>query len=262
MPKVYIRNRQMTVGNNALKKGNTAMKKAFCAIGTVSVLFLTCIDSPLSDVEITDFGLISGMFIVSKDFNASRTIETVSASIRDKNLFGIHIKNGSVTVNGQTMSFESISKTYLRNIPVTRDNTYTFVVTLPNGDTSISVVTTPKAEFGEVSYPDPIHIQQDSAIHWTEIAGSGNYLDISLNVKHPSDTFPVTYFTYTAVERSIDDNGRCALTHDMFDPSRHTGDGTLTLTRKSLGDISKKLRIPSSAMATFKWSRSDLRLVK
>lgn len=233
------------------------MKKTLFTIGTISLLFLTCIDSPLSDVEITDFGLISGMFLVSKDFNANQTTELVTVAIRDKNLFGIHIKNGSVTVNGLSMAFNPISKTYHHTIQVIKEKVYTFVVTLPNGDTSISVVTTPKAEFGEVSYPDPIHIQQDSAIHWTDFAGSGTTLEILLVVKYYSDTLPITR---TVFERTIDDNGRFALTHDLFDPSRHTGDGTLTLKRESIVTASNKLRMGSLATATFKWSRSDIRL--
>jgi hypothetical protein len=236
------------------------MKKTLCATGTILPLFFACLESPLSDVEITDFNLISGSFMIIKKCGETINTSIIQVIIHDKNLFSVQVKNGSVMVNGKTMRFNPLLNMYeLDNISIVKDSTYTFITTLSNGDTCISVVKTPKVEFGQVSCPNPINTLQDSAITWTDFAGMGTNLDLSFQVNLCSDTPMVNQ---TIIQRTIADNGRFALTHDLFDHSCHLGNGNLSLKRQSTGKASGKLRIGSIVIASFEWNRTDVRLVK
>jgi hypothetical protein len=227
------------------------MKKHLCSVCAIFPFFFGCIDSPLSDVEITDFGLITGSFIVDK-YNSADV--SVTATIRDKNSFGVHIKNGSVTVNGANMSYDDVAKIYKKNnLPVVKDSAYTFVITLSNGDTCASMVRTPKAEFGVVTCPDSLHILRDTAITWTDFAGAGTYLDYCLGVDSDADTI---HLYEMVTQSSIVDTGGIALTHGLFDPAHDTGRGILTLKRRSTGKVSLLLRSGSDISSTFKWQKS------
>jgi len=227
------------------------MNKCLCVIGAILPFLFGCGDSALSDVEIDDFGLISGTFTVDK---SNGTDVSVTAAIRDKNAYGVHIKNGSVTINGAEMNFGDAGKVYQKNnLPVVKNSVYTFVITLPNGDTSVSVIRTPKAEFGVVTCPDTIHIRKDTAITWSDFAGAGNYLDFYLYVNSDSNTVPM-YELVT--QRSFVDSGRIALTSGMFNPHKDIGSGYFTLIKQTTGNTSLLLRSGSKISSTFKWQQS------
>jgi hypothetical protein len=227
------------------------MKKSLCVIGAILPFLLGCMDSALSDVEIDDFGLISGTFTVDK---SNGTDVSVTAAIRDKNSYGVHIKNGSVTINGAEMDFGDAGKVYQKNnLPVVKNSVYTFVITLPSGDTSQSVIRTPKAEFGVVTCPDTIHIRRDTAVTWSDFAGAGNYLDYTLHVRSDAETDPVYEI---AAQGSIVDSGRLVFASSMFNPTHDFGLGYLMLFKKTTGNTSLLLRSGSEISSTFKWQAS------
>jgi hypothetical protein len=223
-----------------------------CCITPILLLF-ACIDSPLSDIELTEFDVVRGVFQIEKRFGGSSSVN-VSAYFRDKNDFGVRIKNGSVTVNGVVMNFDGVMKRYEKdNIPVVKDSTYTFVVTLTNDDTCVATVRTPKAEFGIVEYPATITISDDTVITWSDSTGRGTYMTITLLVDSEADS---SHLSTTVFHRTIVDSGSFALTRDLFNPGLHTGDGSLKLTRQGTGSVSLKLRSGSQASSTYEWWRS------
>jgi hypothetical protein len=227
------------------------MNKYLYVVGAILPFLLDCGESALSDVEIDDFGLISGTFTVDKN---NGTDVSVTASIQDKNSYGVHIKNGSVTVNGAEMNYADVSEVYKKdNLPVEKNSVYTFVITLPNGDTSMSVIRSPKAEFGIVTFPDTVHIRKDTAITWSDFAGVGNYLDFYLYVNSDSTVEPLYEL---AAHGTFVDTGRIALTTGMFNPHKDVGPGYFTLIKQTTGNTSLLLRSGSKISSTFKWQKS------
>ncbi|MBN1129439.1 MAG: hypothetical protein JXA71_10655 [Chitinispirillaceae bacterium] len=225
---------------------------ALSGVALIPVL-LACIDSPLSDIELTDFDVVRGEFQVEKRFGNGSAVN-VSAYFRDKNGFGVRIKNGSVTVNGVEMNFDGVMKRYEKdNLPVVADSAYTFVVTLTNDDTCMAAIRTPVAEFGIVEYPSTLTISGDTAVTWSDSAGRGTYMTITMTVDSDTDS---SNLATTIFHRTIIDSGSFALTSDLFNPSQHTGNGSLKLTRAGTGTVSLKLRSGSSAASMFQWWRS------
>jgi hypothetical protein len=232
------------------------MKRMIIPFATICTLLVKCADSPLSDIEITGFDVIEAEFHVLKTFWTSSTSHSTCAYLWDKNHNAIRIKNGTVKVNGVELAYDQIFKWYntpVSDVPVSKNSLYTFVITLPNGDTCVSRITTPPAEFGTVSYPNPIHILQDTAISCSDFSGSGNSLLIDLQVDSDADT--ISYYG-PVLYQNIPDNGRFALTHDLFNPAYHTGNGLLKLKRITGAQASGKLRGGSTIVADFEFSRN------
>jgi len=232
------------------------MKRMIMPLAAICVLLIKCADSPLSDIEITSFDVIEAEFHVLKTFLTSSTGHSISAYLWDKNHNAIRIKNGTVKVNGVELAYNSFFKYYnspLTDVPVSKNSLYTFVITLPNGDTCVSQITTPSAEFGTVSYPNPVHILQDTAISWSDFSGQVNALMIELFVDSDADTISAIEMVFS---RTINDSGRFALTHDLFNPTRHTGNGSFKLTRTTGAQASGKLRGGSVVVTNFELFRN------
>jgi hypothetical protein len=220
-----------------------------------------CIDSPLSDVELNDFSVLKITCSVDQQMSVSSVQKYCRVQIVDKNGFGVKIKNGSVSVNGTNLSYDDFFKIYgmpLSGIPVTKNTLYIFVITLSNGDTCMARVVTPRTEFGTVVCPSPIHLLQDTAITWTDFAGEPNQISLEIDVDSDADTVSRLERVFSG---TVPDAGRCALTHDLFDPARQTGKGSVTLSSMTVGSVSDKVRGGSEVTARFSYER-DVAIVR
>ena len=158
---------------------------AFAASAAALLLSLCLCSSPLSDVDITDFGVIGLSASIEKWFCDTGLLrQEVRALVYDKNLASVRIRNGGAAVNDSVMVYDSgaVMPCYEKdNFPATKNTACRFVITLSNGDRCTSTVVTPQAEYGAVSHPDPFRISQGAAITWTDVA-PGSPVDITLTL--------------------------------------------------------------------------------
>lgn len=137
-----------------------------------SALLISCA-SPLEDVEITDFGLIRATFNVYSDIDKKVTgspsqLKTIEAIFEDKNYHNMQLKGASVMVNGVPMSYDdnALVRRYKSSLALKANTDYTFVVTLVNGDTAVSVLTTDEIDFGGLSYNTQLTKGVDYTVTW------------------------------------------------------------------------------------------------
>jgi hypothetical protein len=201
-----------------------------------AVMFSMCrCSSPLSDVDITDFGVIGMSASIDKWFcDTGISRQEVRAFVYDKNLASVRIKNGGVMINGTAMAYDStvIMPCYRKDdIQVTPQTAYRFVITISNGDRCTSTVVTPPAEFGTVTVPDTVHISNGTTITWTAVA-QGSPVDITLTQVTGSRT---------VFQRSgVPDSGRI-----VIPPSADTtlaGKARFEMKRSTVGTIAGQLR--------------------
>jgi hypothetical protein len=214
--------------------------------------FIGC-SSPLSDVDITDFGVINGSFAITESFNsAGGTSQTVRASLTDKNFANVEIKDGGVTVNGTAMTYDdnTFVQCYTKdNLVLAKNTLYRFVITLSNAATCTSSVTTPPAAFGTVMVPSTISLSQGATVTWTDTARSS-----SVNVTLSLDSLSRIVFQQAALV----DDGKVVIPAES--DSTLTGRATLTLARKNTGTVAAPLRGGDiSASVTFTASVTIIR---
>ena len=95
------------------------MRRTVLSSALLCALFVTCLESPLSDVEFSNFDVIRAVLTVEKKFTPGSSSRLVRATLNDKNGFNIELKNGSVNANHTPLSFDSNWKWYEQtNIPV------------------------------------------------------------------------------------------------------------------------------------------------
>ena len=141
----------------------------FLAITTM--LFVGCSSSALEDVEISDFNLIRATYnvYIEQETNAS-TRKTIEVIIEDKNYHKFEIKGASVTVNGIRMKYDNndlVRRYKTDKISIKANTTYTFVVTLANGESATSVLTTDKIDFNGLTYAPQLTQGQDYTVSWS-----------------------------------------------------------------------------------------------
>ncbi len=113
-------------------KGSQTYLNMFVAIAAIA-LGSSC-QSPLSDVPISEPSVVRVVALVERDvYTTGGVAHTVEATLLDKHNEFIHLKEGSVKVNGLDMSY-SWPRGYVRDdLQVVPDKDYTFNVTLADG---------------------------------------------------------------------------------------------------------------------------------
>jgi hypothetical protein len=203
-------------------------------VASLTISLCRC-SSPLSDVDITDFGVIGISANIDKWFgDAGLLRQEVRALVYDKNLASVRIKNGGVTVNGSAMAYDSaiIMPCYRKDdLNVMPNTACRFVITISNGDRCTSTVVTPPAEFGTVTAPDTVRISSGATITWTDVA-PGSHADIALTL----DAGNRTVFQRSGVF----DSGRIVI--PPVADTTLTGNARFEIKRSTVGTVAAQLR--------------------
>lgn len=156
---------------NPLSTKSTLLTATLFSVAT-SLLFSSC-ESPLSDVEITDPGTLITTFSADRTMLDDGTVNTaLSATLLDKNLASIELKNGQVKVNGQQMSVYEILNISTYHIPeatVSLNTEYNFEVVLANGQSYAGTVTTAGKTFTSFTVPTNATRDSDLTVSWQDV---------------------------------------------------------------------------------------------
>ena len=222
---------------------------------TISILYLAvttiflvgCKSSALEDVEITDFNLIRATYniYIEKETNAS-TIKTIEVIIEDKNYHKFEIKGGTVTVNGIRMTYDNsdlVRRYKTDKLSIKSNISYTFVITLANGDTATSVLTTDEIDFDGLSYAPQLIQGQDYTVSWSNKG-------TNMGAKFWLYDTPEFSSLHEVFDEVINDNGSVTLVGSSTESSKYpdvTNSG-FKLTRTGTSIVSDKFRSASAAV--------------
>lgn len=166
----------------------------------LATLFFSSCESPLSDVEITDPGTLITTFSVDRTMLDDGTVNTgLSATLLDKNLASIELKNGQVKVNGQEMSVYELLNISTYHIPeatVSLNTQYNFEVVLANGESYAGTVMTPDKTFTSFTVPTNATRDSDLTISWQDVYVYDEFI-ITTDLTSPTGAVVGPQFTLT-----------------------------------------------------------------
>jgi hypothetical protein len=225
------------------------VRHAAALFALVTPLFFSSCESPLSDVEITDPGVLQTHFVVERALLDNGTVlSSLNAIILDKNLASIELKNGQVKVNGQQMSeteILNISTYYIPAATVDLNTDYEFEVVLANGQSHSGTVTTQEKTFTSLTVPSASSVDSDLTISWQDVYVHDDLI-ISLNLTSPAGTVPGATFTLTAEQMQA---GSFAIPKSNFATPTGITSATITLTGARYGTIDPKFRDGSATIS-------------
>jgi hypothetical protein len=126
-------------------------------------------------------------------------LKSLQATLLDKNLASVQLKNGHVKVNGQEMSVAeilNISTYYVPSATVNLSTNYDFEIVLANGETYAGTVTTPAKTFSSVTAPSSSTADSDLTISWQDAYVYDEFI-ISLGLTSPSGVVAGATFSLT-----------------------------------------------------------------
>ena len=188
IPLLPRQNRRSSIVFQYIPWSNAKIKWLF-----LSPLFLGC-SSPLEEIEVHDFDLIRATFNVIKEISSEGVVtDLIELQISDKNYKGFELKNGSITVNGQPMTYKNkpLINAYYSNLEISPNTQYEFVVTLANGDSAKSTITTPEMPIRSITFAESITLGEDYFITWDKTPQSVHasfHLDDNSFGENPSYT--------------------------------------------------------------------------
>lgn len=214
----------------------------------ITVLFSNC-ESALSDIEITDPGVLQPHFVVERALLDNGTVlSSLHANIFDKNLASVELKNGMVKVNGQQMSITEILNISTYHIPAAAVNLnaqYLFEVVLPNGDSYGGTVITPEKAFTALTAPSSSTANSDLTVSWQDVYVHDEMI-ISLALTSPAGTVPGATFTLTPAQMQA---GSFVIPKSNFATPAGITSVMITMTGANYGVIDSKFRTGSSAIS-------------
>jgi hypothetical protein len=215
----------------------------------ITLFFFNGCDSALSDIEITDPGVLQTHFVVERALLDDGTIlSSLQATLLDKNLASVELKNGKIKVNGQQMSVTEILNISTYHIPaasVALSTDYNFEVILANGKSHTGTVTTPQKTFTSVTVPSTNNVNSDLTISWQDVYVHDDLI-ISLNLTSPAGTVPGAVFTLTPSQMQ---SGSFVIPKSNFATPQGITSITLTLTGVTYGTIDPKFRNGSGTIS-------------
>lgn len=159
---------------------------------SLSLLFIAC-ESPLSEQNITDPGLIAPVLQVQKEISYKGTVYyRYRCDIYDKLLRSVELNNGSITVNGKKlMVIKDIVGSYYTlddtQVPYALNSTYSFVITLSDNSTYNGMVTSHTDSLREFVVPSEQDTTQTMTVSWKgTVPGASMYLTIATSYKTPN----------------------------------------------------------------------------
>jgi hypothetical protein len=225
------------------------LRHAVNLIAITLILFFTNCESSLSDIEITDPGVLITNFTVERALLDNGTVlYSLHATIFDKNLASVELKNGQVKVNGQQMSETEILNVSTYHIPaatVDLNTDYNFEVVLANGQRYSGMVKTQEKTFTSVTVPSNSNVDNDLTISWQDVY-LHDALIISLNLTSPSGTVPGATFTLTPEQMEA---GSFVIPKSNFATPQGITSITITLTGARYGTIDPKFRSGSGTIS-------------
>jgi hypothetical protein len=214
----------------------------------VFMSFFSACDSPLSDVEITDPGLLHTSFVVERSLLENGTVlGALTTTILDKNLASVELKNAQVKVNGQQMSVSEILNIKVYHIPsatVNLDTKYDFVIALSDGKSYGGTVTTQAKTFTSVTVPASPSKDNDLVISWNDVYVHDE-LVITVNLTSPAGTVPGPTFTLTPAQIQA---GTYTIPKASFATPTGITSSMITLTGIERGTIDSKFRSGSGTI--------------
>lgn len=213
------------------------------------ISFFSSCDSALSDIEVTDPSVLQTHFVVERALLDNGTVlGSLHATILDKNLASVELKNGEIKVNGQKMSVTEILNISTYHLPaatVNLDTEYTFEMVLANGETHTGTVTTQPKTFISVTVPSNSSADSDLTVSWQD-AYVHDDLVISLNLTSPAGTVPGATFTLTPAQMEA---GSFVIPKSNFATPQGITSVTITLTGARYGTIDPEFRSGSGTIS-------------
>jgi hypothetical protein len=232
---------------NPLLAKHSRQAVTFFAFAT-SLLFSNC-ESALSDVEITDPGLLQTYFVVERTLQDNGTVlSSLHTTIFDKNLASVEIKDGHLKVNGQQMSVAeilNISTYYIPDATVNLNTTYNFELVLPNGQSHSGTVTTQEKTFTSVTVPSTASVDSDLTISWQDVYLHDDLI-ISVNLTSPAGTVAGPTFSLTDAQMQ---EGSFVIPKSSFATPEGITSATITLTGAKYGTIDSQFRSGSATIS-------------
>jgi hypothetical protein len=214
-----------------------------------TTLFFSNCDSALSDVEITDPGVLQTHFVVERALLEDGTVlSSLHTTILDKNLASVELKNGQVKVNGQQMSVTEILNISTYHIPgatVALDTDYDFEVVLANGQSHTGTVTTQQKTFTSLTVPSSSNVDSDLTISWQDVYVH-DALIISLGLTSPAGTVAGATFELTPAQMQA---GSFVIPKSNFATPQGITSVSITLTGARYGTIDSKFRNGSATIS-------------
>jgi hypothetical protein len=218
-----------------------------CAIGC-TLLFSNC-DSALSDLEITDPGLLQTHFVVERALlQDGSVVAGLTTTILDKNLASVELKNGQVKVNGQQMTtgeLLNVTYYYIPSAAVDLNTEYDFEVVLSDGQSYSGSVTTPAETFTSLTVPSNPSINEDMTISWQDVYVHDDLI-ITLDLTSPAGTVPGATFTLTAEQM---EQGSFVIPKSNFATPSGVTSVIIKLTGANYGTTDPKFRSGSSTIS-------------
>lgn len=214
----------------------------------IATLFWGC-ESALSDIDITDPGVLITNFSVDRAMQDDGTIlSSLSATILDKNLGSVELKNGQVKVNGEQMSPTELLNITTYRLPgatVNVNTDYTFQVVLSNGQSYSGTVTTPEKTFTALTVPSSSTADSDLPISWRDAYVYDNFI-INLNLTSASGIVEGPTFNLTPEQMEA---GSYVIPKSSFSVVEGITSVTVRLTGVKYGTIDPKFRTGSGTIS-------------
>jgi hypothetical protein len=217
----------------------------------------SCTESALSDVVLTDPGLLLLEMRMEKDLSESSG-GNVTVWVRDKNEQALTLKEGDIQVEGQGLSV----KRNLANLPYyylasgyvdfEEGHDYSFTVILGNGERYSSILPIPDGNLREFSVPQYHRADQPLTLSWNPLNSAYDArLEWQLEVKTDSATH-----IETGSEKITPGTQRKTFPADFFD----LGEGELIsmeciLSTEIRGNVHPDFRSDSQLKGIFRWRK-------
>ncbi|MCB9198597.1 MAG: hypothetical protein H6600_09060 [Flavobacteriales bacterium] len=199
------------------------MKKLIPSLFLLAIIINSC-SSPLSDLPISDPGLVTPYIQVIYSDGEFGVASKISTCLNDKNGAYIELMEGNVAVNGDQMEYSMTCYKRTKNIDELTD--YTVTITLADSTEYPSKVKSP-AFFKKVDYPGKIAPNESFDISWS------SNLDQETQVKF--DVLDTAGIWVTIFNESTNQN-MITVDPDNY-PKGDISEGMITISRTNNGEL-------------------------
>ena len=205
-------------------------------------------DSPLSDLDLTDPGLIKPDIKISRSiYTTGTTTFSHTVWIYDKNDNSVNIQNGKVSINNVELSLKkavlsnapyySIDPAY--SLPFEFNKIYTCDIVLSDGKVYSSTVKSRSADIDSFVVPSTHDRTKDLLLEWEPVDPNEN-IDISMFYNFRTDTSSGTGARDIQIPNP--QSGMALIPKSYFDASTHITDATFTLESNIYGTTDDHFR--------------------
>ncbi len=242
------------------------MKKIISLLFFLFLILITgCTqDSPLSDTELTDPGLIKPDIQISRSFYSTGTTSfSHTAWIFDKNNNSVNIQNGKVLIDNIELKLKkavindapyySVDPSYL--LPFEFNKTYTCDIVLSDGKVYSSTVKSRSVDIDSFIVPLTHDRTKDLLLEWGPVDPNENIV-ISMVYNFNTDTSSGTGVKNIQIPNPR--SGAAVIPKSYFDASTHITDATFTLESNIYGTTDEHFRPGSKICFTINVSKKTI----